>query len=98
MISFTNKAYNEFNNPSIDCLFESAAAYYGQQCIGVILTGMGKDGMSGLQKIKEGGGYTVAQDENSSVVYGMPKAAFESGAVRQVVNLKEIPGFLVSCL
>jgi len=96
--TFTERKYREFNNPSIDCLFESVAQTYGRYSLGVILTGMGKDGVVGLTKIKEKGGFTVAQDEVSSVVYGMPKAAYESGAVRQVVSLKQIPGYLVSCL
>ncbi len=95
---FTNKKYNEYNNPSIDCFFESVAEVYGSRSIGVILTGMGRDGTMGLAKIKEKGGFTIAQDEESSVVYGMPKEAFERGAVRQVVKLKEIPGFIISCL
>ncbi len=98
MITFTEKKYEEFNYPSVDCLFESVAETYGKHTIGVILTGMGKDGVKGLAKIKEKGGYTIGQDEESSVVYGMPKAAFEMGAVKQVVSLKQIPGFIVSCL
>jgi len=96
--TLTERKYREFNNPSIDCLFESVAQAYGRYAIGVILTGMGKDGVIGLTRIKEKGGFTVAQDEVSSVVYGMPKAAYESGAVRQVVSLKQIPGYIVSCL
>jgi two-component system chemotaxis response regulator CheB len=98
MITYTSKKYDEFNYPSVDCLFESVADVYGNRCIGVILTGMGKDGMVGLKKIKSLGGFTIAQDEESSVVYGMPKAAVEYDAVRQTVRLKEIPGFIVSCL
>jgi two-component system chemotaxis response regulator CheB len=98
MFTFTEKKYTEFNYPSVDCLFESAADTYGKSSIAVILTGMGRDGAVGLSKIKQKGGFTIAQDEESSVVYGMPKAAQESGAVRQVVSLKEIPGFIVSCL
>ena len=95
---YTNKRFTEFNHPSVDCLFESAASTYGKKSIGVILTGMGKDGMAGLSKIRASGGYTIAQDEASSVVYGMPKAALDAGAVQQVVRLNEIPGFIVSCL
>lgn len=98
MITFTNRKYDEFNNPSVDCLFESVAETFGSRSIGVILTGMGKDGTIGLSKIKNKGGYTIAQDEESSVVYGMPKAAFEFGAVKQVVRLHELSGFIVSCL
>jgi two-component system chemotaxis response regulator CheB len=98
MITFTDKKYEEFNYPSVDCLFESVADKYGKQAIGVILTGMGRDGTRGLKKIKEAGGFTIAQDEESSVVYGMPKSALEDGAVQQVVSLKQIPGFIISCL
>jgi two-component system, chemotaxis family, protein-glutamate methylesterase/glutaminase len=96
--AFTDQRYSEFNNPSVDCLFESVAEVYGQQSIGVILTGMGKDGTKGLAKMKARGGFTIAQDEESSVVYGMPKVAFDSGAARQIVNLKQIAGYIVSCL
>lgn len=98
IFTFTNKKFEEFNFPSVDCLFNSVAEIYGNRSIGVILTGMGKDGMVGLKKIKSMGGFTIAQDEESSVVYGMPKAAVEFDAVRQTVRLKEIPGFIVSCL
>jgi two-component system chemotaxis response regulator CheB len=59
---------------------------------------MGKDGTEGIKKIKSAGGYTIAQDESSCVIFGMPKSAFDSGAIRQVLALPEIPGFIVSCL
>jgi two-component system, chemotaxis family, protein-glutamate methylesterase/glutaminase len=98
LFTITEKKYKEYNYPSIDCLFESVAAVYGERSIGVILTGMGRDGTSGLSTIKERGGFTIGQDEYSSVVYGMPKAAHENGAVKRVVPLKEIPGFIISCL
>lgn len=91
-------SYKEFNHPSIDCVFESVATLYGKRAIGVVLTGMGKDGTQGLAKIKEAGGLTLAQDENSSVVYGMPKAAIESGAAQQQLPLREIPNFIISAL
>ncbi|HEY5744490.1 MAG TPA: chemotaxis-specific protein-glutamate methyltransferase CheB [Chryseolinea sp.] len=98
MVTFTNEQYKEFNYPSVDCLFESVADVYGKHAIGVILTGMGKDGAAGLMKIREKGGYTIAQDGESSVVFGMPKAAIERGAAKQVVSLKQMAGFIVSCL
>jgi len=90
--------YKEFNHPSIDCLFESIASIYGSRAIGVILTGMGKDGTIGLRKIKEAGGLTLTQDEPSCVVYGMPKSAFESGAAKHRISLNEIPNFITSAL
>ena len=95
---YVQKEYKEFNNPSIDCLFESVAHVYGAQALAVVLTGMGKDGTMGLQAIKNKGGFTIGQDEKSSVVYGMPKAAFEAGAISRQVSLNDIPGFIISCL
>jgi two-component system chemotaxis response regulator CheB len=74
------------------------ANIYGKKSIGVILTGMGKDGAKGISMIKNKGGYTIAQDEESSVVYGMPRAALETGSIMQVLHLKEMAGFIVSCL
>jgi two-component system, chemotaxis family, protein-glutamate methylesterase/glutaminase len=95
VVTFVNDTYKEFNNPSIDCLFESIATVYGPRALAVILTGMGKDGVAGLQKIKESGGVTIAQDEISSVVYGMPRAAFESGAALHKLSIQEIPDFII---
>jgi len=97
-ISFSKRSFKEFNFPSIDCLFASVAATFGKKAIGVVLTGMGKDGTEGLGAIAQSGGFTIAQDEQSSVVFGMPKSAWEAGVARQLVRLTEIPGFLVSCL
>lgn len=98
MIGTTQKKYAEFNNPSVNSLFASAAHIYEERCIGVILTGMGRDGVDGMRAIHACGGYTIAQDEDSAVVYGMPKAAVEAGVIRQTVPLKDIPGFIISCL
>lgn len=98
VVHFTDKIFTEFNYPSIDCLMESAAKVYGERMIGLVLTGMGKDGTQGLQKIKSSGGITIAQDENTSVVYGMPKSAFDSGATDRLVPLDQMGGYLVSCL
>jgi two-component system, chemotaxis family, protein-glutamate methylesterase/glutaminase len=95
---FEAKHFQEYNNPSIDCLFESIAALYGSRAAGIILTGMGRDGTIGLQKIRAAGGFTIAQDEGSSVVYGMPKSAFESGAAMFQLPLSEIPNFIISAL
>jgi two-component system chemotaxis response regulator CheB len=95
---FTERVYDEFNSPSINCLFESAASVYGPNAMGIILTGMGKDGMRGLKNIYDAGGFTIAQNEDSCVVYGMPKAAFECGAVRQVVPLRDIPNCIIKNL
>ena len=76
--------------PSADITLKSAAALFGSQAMGVILTGMGNDGTEGLQEIKRAGGYTLAQDQATSVVYGMPKAAVDAGAVDRIAPLPEI--------
>ena len=79
------------HRPSVDVLFESVAEAAGPKAIGVILTGMGTDGADGLKKIRSQGGYTIGQDERSSVVYGMPMAAYISGAVMTQLPLYRIP-------
>jgi two-component system chemotaxis response regulator CheB len=76
--------------PAIDITMRSVAELAGGRSVGVILTGMGKDGAQGLLEMKKAGAKTIAQDAKTSVVYGMPRAAFECGAVQQVLPLKEI--------
>lgn len=84
--------------PSADVLMEAVAQVAGAFSVGVVLTGMGRDGARGLAHIKEAGGATLAQDRDSCVVFGMPKAAIDSGAVDQVLPLSEIPSALVEVL
>ena len=98
VVGFTQKRYKEYNYPSINAVFESVSKVYGKKSIGIILTGMGKDGANGLVEIKNAGGYTIAQDEETSVVYGMPKEAVKSGKVDRIVSIDEIGNFVVSCL
>jgi two-component system chemotaxis response regulator CheB len=81
--------------PSGDVLLASAADVYGPNAIGVVLTGMGEDGAGGLLKLRQKGGRTIVQDEASSVVFGMPKAAIERGGSEYVVSLGEIAPLLV---
>jgi len=76
--------------PAVEVLFNSVAAYAGSNAVGVILTGMGKDGAKGLLAMKEAGAYTIVQDEASSVVWGMPGEAFKVGAATTVLPLKKI--------
>ncbi len=76
--------------PAVDVLFESASEILGKKAVGVILTGMGRDGAQGLKKMKEAGARTIGQDEKSCIVYGMPKAAFELGAVEKQASLGNI--------
>jgi two-component system chemotaxis response regulator CheB len=79
-------------------LFHSAAACARDQAVAAILTGMGSDGALGMQKLRQAGAHTIAQDEASCVVYGMPRAAVEAGAVCQQVSLDRIPGALLNAL
>jgi two-component system chemotaxis response regulator CheB len=84
--------------PSVDVLFESAVESYRSRVIGVLLTGMGNDGATGLLRIREGGGSTIAQDEASCVVYGMPQEAVKRGAAGLVLPLEEIVPALLAQL
>jgi len=77
--------------PSVDVLFKSVAKFAGANAVGVILTGMGDDGASGLLTMKQNGAFTIGQDEKTCVVYGMPKAAFDKGATDCVLPLDRIP-------
>ncbi len=80
-----------YQRPSVDVLFYSLARHAGRNAVGVILTGMGGDGARGLLAMREAGARTVAQDESSSVVFGMPKEAIRLGAAEVVVPLDQIP-------
>lgn len=84
--------------PSADTLFESAAKAYGNRCIGVILTGMGADGARGLKHLHSRGAVTIAQDEATCVVYGMPKAAIDMGAADRVLPIGAIGTALIELL
>lgn len=95
---YTTKKYKAYNYPAVDALFESAAAVYGKKVIAAVLTGMGKDGADGIAPIKEAGGYTIAQNKETSVVFGMPREVIERGLATNVVSIYEMAGFMVSCL
>jgi two-component system chemotaxis response regulator CheB len=82
------------HRPSADVLFHSVAEHVGREALGVILTGMGDDGAEGLVAMKAAGAATVAQDEVSCVVYGMPKEAVARGAIDVVLPLTQIPDAL----
>ncbi|MBW1988142.1 MAG: chemotaxis response regulator protein-glutamate methylesterase [Deltaproteobacteria bacterium] len=79
------------HRPSVDVLFRSAAVYAGNNAVGVIMTGMGDDGARGMQEMHRAGAYTIAQDESTSVVFGMPAEAIRRGAVDCVLPLPKIP-------
>lgn len=78
------------HRPSVDVLFRSAARYAGKNAVGVIMTGMGDDGAAGMAEMKEGGAQTIAQDEATSVVFGMPHEAIKKGGVHKVLPLERI--------
>ncbi|QNM98283.1 chemotaxis protein CheB [Chitinimonas koreensis] len=86
------------HRPSVDVLFRSAANNAGRHAIGVILTGMGRDGAAGMLEMKRAGSFNFAQDEASCVVFGMPKEAIALGGVDEVAPLTELPGRILAHL
>lgn len=85
---------NSLHRPSVDVLFNTVADHCDRQVLAMILTGMGSDGAKGMERLKQKGAYTLAEAEESCVVYGMPRAAFERGCVDQVAPLPEMSGIL----
>lgn len=86
------------HRPSVDVLFDSAAALVGRKAVGVILTGMGKDGAQGLLRLRQAGARTFGQDEASCVVYGMPREAFLIGAVEEQCSLEDIARRVIAAI
>lgn len=86
------------HRPSVDVLFESVARAVGPMAVGVILTGMGRDGAKGLRAMRAAGAYTIGQSANSALVYGMPRVAFEEGAVVEQAPVEAIAGRLAAAL
>jgi two-component system chemotaxis response regulator CheB len=86
------------HRPSVDVLFESVARQVGPLAVGAILTGMGRDGARGLKLMREAGGFTVGQSQGSSLVYGMPRVAYEEGAVMEQAGIEAIAGRLAAAL
>lgn len=84
------------HRPSVDVLFRSTARYAGRNAVGVIMTGMGDDGAKGLLEMKEAGAYSIAQDEASCVVFGMPAEAIKLGAVDKIMPLSQIAAKVVA--
>lgn len=84
------------HRPSVDVLFRSTARYAGKNSIGIIMTGMGDDGARGLLEMKEAGAYTIAQDEKSCVVYGMPKEAINLDAASKILPLPKIAEHIIN--
>ncbi|MFP4476267.1 MAG: chemotaxis-specific protein-glutamate methyltransferase CheB [Desulfatibacillaceae bacterium] len=84
--------------PSVTALFESVAKYYGPHAVGVLLTGMGRDGARGLKAMRDAGAYTIAQDEASCVVYGMPKEAVALGGAKEIMPIDQIGSRILGLL
>lgn len=97
-IKITNDPPENSCKPSVDYLFRSIADYYVGRTTAVIMTGMGSDGTEGLKVIKNKGGYIIAQDEKTCVVFGMPKAPIENGITDAVVPLDQIAGEIIKSL
>ena len=83
------------HRPSVTVTLQSLAKFYGKSAIGILLTGMGRDGVLGMQSIQQLGGMTIAQDESTSTIFGMPREAIEAGAAQHVLPLPAIAPFLV---
>ena len=97
-VSVKNGPMVQRQRPSVDVMFRSVSKAAGNNAIGVILTGMGKDGAAGMKEMKSAGSYNIAQDEASCVVFGMPKAAIDEGCVDKIVGLKKIPHTIMEVL
>jgi chemotaxis response regulator CheB len=92
LLRFTEPKPGQLYIPSADTLFESVATSYGKHSLGILLTGMGADGARGLKRMHDRGAVTIAQDEATSTVWGMPKAAIDVGAAESVLPVHEIAG------
>lgn len=93
-INISGKPDNTLHRPSVDVMIQSVQEIYGKNVLGLIMTGMGKDGLEGIKKLKAAGGHCIAQNEESCVVYGMPRAIVENGLADIVAPLEEIPNII----
>jgi chemotaxis response regulator CheB len=91
-LDYTREPADVPYRPSIDVFFRSVARYWKGEAVGVLLTGMGRDGAAGLRALRDVGAFTIAQDRDSSAVYGIPKAAAEMQAAVEILPLDRIAG------
>jgi len=96
MVRINQKEPVNGNRPSVDVLFRSVAESFGSKAIGIIMTGMGDDGADAIGEIKKAGGFTAAQDEESSMVFGMPRVAIAKQNVDDVVTLQNLPKYIIT--
>jgi len=94
IIKISDTPSDTLHRPSVDVMVDSVVDFYGKKALGIIMTGMGKDGLNGIAKLKGLGGTCIAQNEESCVVYGMPKAIVDAGFADAVLSLEEIPNLL----
>jgi two-component system response regulator WspF len=97
-VGYTREPQDQSYRPSVDVFFASIAAHWPGEVVGVLLTGMGRDGAQGLKTLRDKGHYTIAQDQATSTVYGMPKAAATLGAAVDILPLEGIAAALVDTL
>jgi two-component system chemotaxis response regulator CheB len=97
-ITLDDEPKDALHRPSVDVLMASVAKAYGKGALGVVLTGMGSDGVAGLRAIREAGGRTIAESEETCVIYGMPKAAVEAGVVDESVPLPRVADEIVAAV
>ncbi|GBE53325.1 chemotaxis response regulator protein-glutamate methylesterase [bacterium BMS3Bbin14] len=97
-LGYSVEPTDNYYHPSVDVFFKSVARYWQGGCIGVILTGMGRDGADGLLALRRQGNYSIAQDQESSVVFGMPKAAIEVGAAQDILPVEDIGSKIIDKL
>ncbi len=98
IIRIRREPYDTLHRPSVDIMMESVAKNFGKSIVGVLLTGMGHDGVEGMKKIKAGGGKTIAEDESTAIIFGMPKAAIKSKCVDHVLPYPKIVEKVVELL
>jgi len=92
------RPYAHTHTPSVDVMMLSVAESFGRHAMGIILTGMGKDGLLGMTAIRQAGGFTVGQDKSTSAIYGMPRCCAENGILQRVVPLFQIPGTILQAV
>ena len=93
-IRISEQPADSLHRPSVDVMMSSVNKVYGKYTLGVIMTGMGKDGLLGIKELKQLGGSCLAQDEETSVVYGMPKAVVDAGFADVVSPIQKIPDII----